>query len=49
MNTLKLGWIGLGTMGNPMVINLLKAGFVFNRTKDKKALLLEPSPDFGCL
>ncbi|MBG6186112.1 NAD(P)-dependent oxidoreductase [Flavobacterium sp. CAN_S2] len=43
MNTLKLGWTGLGNMGNPMVMNLLKAGFevsVFNRTKDKEAPLL---------
>ncbi|MBG6061803.1 3-hydroxyisobutyrate dehydrogenase [Flavobacterium sp. CG_9.1] len=43
MNTLKLGWVGLGNMGNPMVLNLLKAGFevtVFNRTKDKEAPLL---------
>ncbi|MCW2119922.1 NAD(P)-dependent oxidoreductase [Flavobacterium sp. 7A] len=45
MNTnLKLGWIGLGNMGNPMVRNLLKAGFevtVFNRTKDKEIPLIE--------
>ena len=43
MNTLKLGWTGLGNMGNPMVMNLLQAGFqvtVFNRTKDKEAPLL---------
>jgi 3-hydroxyisobutyrate dehydrogenase len=43
MSKLKLGWIGLGNMGNPMVMNLLKAGFevsVFNRTKDKEAPLL---------
>ena len=43
MNTLKLGWIGLGNMGNPMVVNLLQAGFevsVFNRTKEKELLLL---------
>lgn len=42
MNKLKLGWIGLGNMGNPMVMNLLKAGFevmVFNRTKGKVAPL----------
>ena len=41
---LKLGWIGLGNMGNPMVRNLLKAGFevaVFNRTKDKETPLIE--------
>ncbi|SDZ99813.1 3-hydroxyisobutyrate dehydrogenase [Flavobacterium gillisiae] len=39
MEALKIGWIGLGNMGNPMVQNLLKAGFevvVFNRTKDKE-------------
>ena len=44
MNTLKLGWIGLGNMGNPMVMNLLKAEFevtVFNRTKDKESPLIE--------
>lgn len=32
---MKLGWIGLGAMGNPMAINLIKAGFevnVYNRT-----------------
>jgi len=41
---LKLGWIGLGNIGNPMVRNLLKAGFevaVFNRTKDKETPLIE--------
>jgi len=34
----KIGFIGLGTMGLPMVKNLLKAGYeltVYNRTKDK--------------
>lgn len=39
MEALKIGWIGLGNMGSPMVQNLLKAGFevvVFNRTKDKE-------------
>ena len=43
MNKLKLGWIGLGNMGNPMVMNLLKSGFevlVYNRTKDKESPLL---------
>ena len=43
MNTLKLGWAGLGNMGNPMVLNLLQAGFdvtVFNRTRDKQAPLV---------
>lgn len=44
MNKLKLGWIGLGNMGNPMVNNLLKAGFnvmVFNRTKEKEQAAIE--------
>ena len=44
MNKLKLGWIGLGNMGNPMVKNLIKAGFevvVFNRTKEKETELIE--------
>ena len=44
MKQLKLGWIGLGNMGNPMVKNLLKAGFevaVFNRTKDKEKELID--------
>lgn len=43
MNTLKIGWIGLGNMGNPMVQNLLKAGYkvaVYNRSKDKESPLL---------
>jgi len=43
MNQLKLGWVGLGNMGNPMVLNLLKAGFevvVFNRTKEKEKSLV---------
>jgi len=44
MNKLKLGWIGLGNMGNPMAKNLIKAGFdvvVFNRTKEKETELIE--------
>ena len=43
MNKLNLGWIGLGNMGNPMVKNLLKAGFrvtVYNRTKGKESELV---------
>ncbi|MEZ7515094.1 NAD(P)-dependent oxidoreductase [Flavobacterium frigidarium] len=43
MNTLKIGWIGLGNMGNPMVKNLLHANFevtVYNRTKDKESDLI---------
>ena len=33
-----IGWIGLGKMGHPMAINLIKAGknvSVFNRTTEK--------------
>lgn len=44
MNQLKLGWIGLGNMGNPMAKNLLKAGFqlmVYNRTKSKENELVD--------
>ncbi len=40
----KLGWIGLGNMGTPIVKNLLKAGFevtVFNRTKEKEQPVIE--------
>jgi 3-hydroxyisobutyrate dehydrogenase len=40
----KIGWVGLGNMGTPMVNNLLKAGFevnVFNRTKSKEQALVE--------
>lgn len=38
MKTLHIGWIGLGNMGTPMVLNLVKAGFninVYNRTEEK--------------
>jgi len=38
MNKPHLGWIGLGNMGNPIVKNLLKAGYpltVYNRTKGR--------------
>jgi 3-hydroxyisobutyrate dehydrogenase len=44
MTTKKIGWIGLGNMGTPMVKNLLKAGFevsVFNRTAAKATPLVE--------
>jgi len=44
MNQLKLGWIGLGNMGNLMAKNLLKAGFelmVYNRTRSKENELIE--------
>jgi 3-hydroxyisobutyrate dehydrogenase len=38
MNTIRIGWAGLGNMGNPMVRNLVRAGFdvtVYNRTVSK--------------
>ncbi len=39
----KIGFIGLGTMGKPMALNLLKAGHtvrVYNRTKSRMAPLI---------
>jgi 3-hydroxyisobutyrate dehydrogenase len=42
MDSKKIGWIGLGNMGTPMVRNLLRAGFevtVYNRTAAKAAAL----------
>ncbi|MGY4538451.1 3-hydroxyisobutyrate dehydrogenase [Mucilaginibacter sp. UYNi724] len=44
MTNTKIGWIGLGLMGNPMSQQLLKAGYpvtVYNRSKDKEAKLKE--------
>jgi 3-hydroxyisobutyrate dehydrogenase len=44
MSTKRVGWIGLGNMGTPMVKNLLKAGFevsVYNRTVARTAPLQE--------
>jgi 3-hydroxyisobutyrate dehydrogenase len=44
MNTKRIGWIGLGNMGTPMVRNLLKAGFevtVYNRTAARTVPLRE--------
>ncbi|HEY4286874.1 MAG TPA: NAD(P)-dependent oxidoreductase [Puia sp.] len=44
MSTKRIGWIGLGNMGLPMVKNLLRAGFeviVYNRTAGKAAPLKE--------
>ncbi|MCX3266084.1 NAD(P)-dependent oxidoreductase [Pedobacter agri] len=37
---MKIGWIGLGNMGNPMALQLIKAGYqvtVYNRDKNKTA------------
>ncbi|MEK4669227.1 NAD(P)-dependent oxidoreductase [Paenibacillus alvei] len=41
---MQLGWIGLGNMGVPISLNLLKAGYsvtVFNRTASKASELIE--------
>ena len=43
-NKQKIGWIGLGKMGDPMSKNLIKAGYpvtVWNRTAGKTAALAE--------
>lgn len=40
----KIGWIGLGKMGNPMSRNLIRAGYalsVYNRSKEKVSELVE--------
>lgn len=39
MKNLKIGWVGLGNMGNVMAANILKAGYelqVFNRSRGKE-------------
>ena len=39
----KIGWIGLGRMGTPMVQKILKKGYdvsIWNRTKSKAELLI---------
>jgi 3-hydroxyisobutyrate dehydrogenase len=44
MNTVKIGWAGLGNMGIPMASNLIKADYpvqVFNRTREKEKPLLD--------
>ncbi len=50
---MKIGFIGLGTMGLPMANNLLKSGhelIIYNRTKEKmsvlekKGAIIAPSP-----
>ena len=41
---MKIGWVGLGTMGIPMVRNLLNKGFpvrVYNRTREKEKELIK--------
>ena len=42
MNNIKLGWLGLGTMGMPMSRRHIDAGYpvtVYNRSKEKEAAL----------
>lgn len=44
MTKIKIGWVGLGTMGTPMVRNLLDKGFpvcVYNRTREKEKELIK--------
>ncbi|WP_221405668.1 NAD(P)-dependent oxidoreductase [Dysgonomonas massiliensis] len=44
MNTKSISWIGLGHMGVPMVLNLLKAGYalsVYNRSVEKLVPVVE--------
>lgn len=43
INSTKIGWIGLGNMGNPMAGQLIQAGYnvtVYNRSKEKEETLL---------
>ena len=50
MSSLRIGFLGLGTMGTPMASNLLKAGFpvtVWNRTATKMAPLLNVGAKAG--
>ncbi len=47
MKSKKIGWIGTGLMGNPMVKHLVNAGYkvnIYNRTKEKAIDLIE----MGC-
>lgn len=46
----KIGWIGLGNMGNPMCKNIIKAGHnvtVWNRTKSKAREVLEMGAEWA--
>ncbi len=48
---MRIGFIGLGTMGRPMAANLLRAGFpvtVHNRTPSKGRPLLEMGVASSC-
>lgn len=47
-NTIKIGWIGLGNMGIPMSLQLLKAGYpvlAYNRNKEKEAMVTSAGAD----
>lgn len=50
---MEVGFIGLGTMGTPMCLSLLKSGVdlsVYNRTKDKTTFLVEKgAASFGTI
>src|SRR5258705_5300370 len=44
MKKVQIGWVGLGTMGTPMVRNLLNKGYsvcVYNRTREKEKELIK--------
>ena len=50
MDKLRVGYIGLGAMGKPMALNILKAGFpltVFNRTVEKAEELLTAGAEWA--
>ncbi len=50
MDKLRVGYIGLGAMGKPMALNILKAGFpltVFNRTAEKAGELLTAGAEWA--
>ena len=41
---MKIGWVGLGAMGKPMVKNLLNRKFpvtLYNRTREKEKELMQ--------
>ena len=47
---MRIGFIGLGLMGTPIVLNLVKAGFavtVWNRTREKAVPVLEAGADWS--
>src|ERR1700741_2183363 len=51
MINMKIGWVGLGTMGIPMARNLLNKGFplcVYNRTREKEKELTQLGATSAC-